>query len=1050
MITAGKLKTGSNFLQQQLASRQIRHDDNLESKVLLKYSQQTLNQLTAILNKSQTPERLIAQLELFLWDHWRLVQGTMLSYTALPHHEVTAILVAVAQYLAQEKNKIKSKADIPAASVKLLMPTVNTESVSDDYPSLEPIFDEVQGEWVDVDLANVLQTHSLSTQGVSLLPVRLFAALDMGIDSQQIINPYFDYKHHAADTAYLHDDEYERLSQHSLLTKAIFEAKKNYETLLSDQNNLLGHLRELCLKLIFNSVQVAGRELDASGGAYAAILEFNAYYQQIGVEEQHKIPRRLKLKIESLIRLISEPLFNRENTQQGETCVVVIRRSLVDAMAGCERELSVIGLQGENKAERLSQAKVQLDSCQKELLKRLNQGEYAGQDNWGLTLPLMTHLELDFSIRSDSDLKTVQTLSNTAIKDFFRHQTLQKQWAYQLRLSENLVNFCMGMAPATLKSLLILVAQELSQSVLRSPRDVLALLTGLDTARCQLVCDTLKLVFHQILNSADRVDNVFRYLEPERRTLVCHAIFDPIDVNLSSLMTSAGDFRDLLQHLNLEQRELIFVAVRHQIPRWIKSTSDFKTFLHNLNSQQRTQVYDMMKNSLPKMITESWDVANVLQYLNTGQRAELFNGTLTSLIVRKFSQSDAVFFLKDIFAYLDNNQFRRTCELLRGKLTSIEHFFRVFESFDSFDGDKKSIFYDVLRAELPKLIKSAADFCFIISNLSPKECQFVLVSCQSAHEQRLPWDFTPLLASLEHSSEAHCDVIFEVLKNDLPQSGKQVYYLMNYFRTKHDQLLHESLKARLPGMIQSGADFKDTLHHLNASQRVFIYDLLKAYLPQCISSEGDLHEVLAYLTQDQRTAMCAAIKKQLPNLILSTQSLANLLWLLPLDGRKLVYEAMVGETVSEAINDNFLLRVDDVTLEIQPSMHFLEYFLSKEECANKQRQSQAQKMRFELALAWGDLGKIQAEFGRLIIQVNRHRSTFFVGAYTRSCVELIGAIAELKNKQHLKTLCDALQLHVTSPQLNSSRAIKKALFDYIQHRASDIESDKSLANTQAS
>lgn len=1038
VISVNKLKIGTDFLQKEFYARKPHPEDSLESKVLLRYSQRVLNQLMAIFNESQTNSALITQLELFLEDNWQLIKGTSLCYTALPHHEVTALLSGIANYIVQEKNSGKTNTDNPAASVKILMPTVCTESMSDDYPSLEPTFDGNEGQWIDVDLAKVLQTHILSSNGLSLFPVALFGKLDTDIDSQRLFNPYFDERTHTADTVYLNSDEYERLIEHSPLTKAIVEAKTYYETFLADNNNLLGHLRQLCKKLVFNSVQVAGIELEASGGAYSAILEFNAYYNTIG-NEKDKIPRALRLKIENLPRFILDPVFNLDSTKSGETCVVSIRRDLVNAIIGHEQDLSAIAVQGVNKSTLLSQAEEQFNSSKRALIEAINQEDYVeGVDKLGLTVPLLMNFGIKFLISSERDLNTLQQLSPAAITNFFQDRKLQQQLVRQLGSIEHALSFFMGMTPSQLKALLSLASPEFSQSMLKSPRDLLALFTGLDTVRCQLVCDAFKSSFQRIVTSVDSATRILRYLEPDQASLFGQTLLEIFGKKVSQLVRSAEDFSNLLQYLRPKQREVIFAALVYKAPQLIQSTSDFKAFIQYLNPQQRTEVYKLMKNSLPEMIKGSWDVSNVLQYLDAEQREESFNGFLKSWIAQHFSLSDAHYFIKEVLKYCDEAQCKIICESLRGTLTSIDHFLRVF---DSLEAEKKTIFYAALREELPKLMKSAADLRSIFPYLTPLDCKLVLQSCQANKEQFPNWSFSNLLLGLDHYSKAHRDVVYEVLIPYLPQSGKQVYSLLTYFSHQHGDTLKAQLTTRLPWIIKSGLDFKETLEYLSESQRDFIYELLKDHLPQIMHSIDDLTAVLAHLSPVQRTSVCLSIKAQFPRILLSTQSLVNLLWILPLDGRNVVYEAITGKIVSQDINDSFLLKIEGARLNLQPVTHLF----GAQDYAEKQRKLNAPKMKFELALVNANHQEINTEFNTLVRQAGRHRSHFFSGGMTRSCVELIVGIAKIPNKQHLKTLRDALSLRLQDKELNSPQVIEKALFQYIKHIKTDQHSGKLTA-----
>ena len=283
--------------------------------------------------------------------------------------------------------------------------------------------------------------------------------------------------------------------------------------------------------------------------------------------------------------------------------------------------------------------------------------------------------------------------------------------------------------------------------------------------------------------------------------------------------------------------------------------------------------------------------------------------------------------------------------------------------------------------------------------------------------------------NLDNLSQDHRTVIYEVLKDHLPQSGPQVYYLLNYFT---HQGIDALLKTRLPKIIQSGIDFKNTLEYLSLYHRELIYKLMRPYLPQMIHTVDDLKAVLAFLTSSQRIELCTEIKTALPNLLLSTEMFVELLWILPLEGRNIVYHATLGKPSYHELNDMFLLNIQDAQLIIKPKVHLLDYVMGTQDDAEQQRILNVPKMRFELALANGNLQAINKEFNTLMRLVGTSKNKFFTGGHTRSCTELIKSMAHLPHKQYLAQICDALNLTLEEKDFNSPERIEKALLTYLR------------------
>jgi len=82
----------------------------LRDKVQLAYYKRVLNHLDHVLNEypENTPEGTLAladALQNLLSDNWSLINGTSLSYTALPKSDVTSLLISVAEFVAEIENK---------------------------------------------------------------------------------------------------------------------------------------------------------------------------------------------------------------------------------------------------------------------------------------------------------------------------------------------------------------------------------------------------------------------------------------------------------------------------------------------------------------------------------------------------------------------------------------------------------------------------------------------------------------------------------------------------------------------------------------------------------------------------------------------------------------------------------------------------------------------------------------------------------------------------------------------------------------------------------
>ena len=247
------------------------------SKVCYANSRNIATEFSRIFHENKdNPGQLCDNLQLFLQTHCEDVVGTALSYTAIPKDETTQFLCNIARFVVQQK-KIENPSDA-SSLVKILMPSLSVDSLIETtdatgkrlYPDLSNVD----------DIASLLQTHILSSDGLSLIPIRILAEWDITQTSQEFYNPYYNYNE-TKMVPILNDSEKERLGAHSALTKKFIDAQKKYELLLNDKSNLLGCLRDLSARLYVNSVKALGAEYEAAVRAYAAIADFYPYYQSV-------------------------------------------------------------------------------------------------------------------------------------------------------------------------------------------------------------------------------------------------------------------------------------------------------------------------------------------------------------------------------------------------------------------------------------------------------------------------------------------------------------------------------------------------------------------------------------------------------------------------------------------------------------------------------------------------------------------------------------------------------------------------------------------------
>ncbi|WP_147281902.1 hypothetical protein, partial [Legionella feeleii] len=207
----------SDFLNQITQLKEIiPAGGDLSTRLLRGCYKRVLSDLEGIITAEDEPVKLATRLKGYLSDHWDLIKGTSLSYTSIPEDRLTGLLVDIASFVAET---IEGSEDEPLYPLTVLMPTVAVESLVDDkdYPSLN-----------ELALQEVLRTHILGKEGSYLVPVRQLIDLQEK-PKNEWYNTYYDYKTPSKETALLSPEDYEQLGNHSSYTKALIEAKAQYE-----------------------------------------------------------------------------------------------------------------------------------------------------------------------------------------------------------------------------------------------------------------------------------------------------------------------------------------------------------------------------------------------------------------------------------------------------------------------------------------------------------------------------------------------------------------------------------------------------------------------------------------------------------------------------------------------------------------------------------------------------------------------------------------------------------------------------------------------------
>ena len=228
-----------------------------------KYKKNVYDKLTTIINETRSRGEQNRALLKFLDDNYKFVQGTCLDYVAIPDNVVTKKLITIAETIAK---------DTDAAAITLLMPGIATENATNN---------ETYGNLTELDLSKVLRSHIYLKPGF-LAPVRYLAEYIQSPTDKHYCPYVGNVENSVGSYAEFSDSDIQALFEHSQATQELCDAYKQYDSLLTNKSNLLGQLNLLVRQLkLYDAHGGTGKQDNAAGGAYPAIISFMQYYQDL-------------------------------------------------------------------------------------------------------------------------------------------------------------------------------------------------------------------------------------------------------------------------------------------------------------------------------------------------------------------------------------------------------------------------------------------------------------------------------------------------------------------------------------------------------------------------------------------------------------------------------------------------------------------------------------------------------------------------------------------------------------------------------------------------
>ncbi len=674
VMTFSRIQAHIQTLKEEPIKNSVR---NLKSDARALWRDYVIHNLSLLLSVHQEEPKRIEACRAFMTEVWHTIKGSCVCYTAQPDDEITHLLIHLA-YLVDPDNPLK-----------VLMPDVWQENLSNDYPHLNSI-----------PVTEVFKTHILSENGTYLYPVSLITTIDLMTEKNTPpFNPY--YNETVSSDPRLSHSEYKRLEMHSLLIESLFQVRAHYQKLVSDEGHLLGQLLNLVHELSINSVHSLGEEENAGKGAYPAIIHFNQYYMLLPIEEKNKIPPRLKQEIELLLTLSSNQIENSNATENMATCIATRKSHIFSEMIGKDELLSHIRLIDSHRHSLVQETRKIFESMRDELQHTLEKKTYTGNDALGVTLPLLKKIGLNIRIRSVEDIGfVVQGISAENLPEILSQKHILSEIKSQLSSVFDIITFIMLIPEDKLPAIFTSLGRVIFD-VIKRPSQLGQMFISLQADKIKTILRLMDNHLFQIIENGNNLGCLFEELLEEQRVV----IYEHLKDKLPSILKNGTQLRNVLKHLPVQEHDRIYENIKNNIPHMIKNSEDFGNLVYYLSSEQFNFSLQIAEEKLSSVIKGPYLFADLLKKLSP-ERCVIFCDTRKDLALGCFKNA---FDLNGVLYTLDIEQCDIFCRATQEKIRAI------MKSKDDFDG----AFYQIppekrrIVMEYQRLIptNSPASFC---------------------------------------------------------------------------------------------------------------------------------------------------------------------------------------------------------------------------------------------------------------------------------------------------------------------------------------------------
>jgi len=354
-----------------------------------------------------------------------------------------------------------------------------------------------------------------------------------------------------------------------------------------------------------------------------------------------RISSHLKHEIILLLNFSSNPEMNVSGTISTETCVVTRRESLVLHASQQEELLSQFHIE-DSDASQIAQMGREYFEAKQALSTAISDKDYTdGFDELEGYGQLIESLEIDLELHTIDDLKFIEMLHPETVTDILRNRSLRYQAVFLLPSVDELLFYLLSLPTEKTKLFLDITKHELCEELIYSTRELGELLRVLDGERCGVVLETFaslhiksipdfiglqdeldvqpfkigcnQLITHLLpLMTIESFHHAYGELaHPDKKTFWKECFLPKIQ----ELVISLDDFALVKSFFDENQIENIFERCKMNWLRQVTSAQDFKKIMEVLDAPQKTVIFALIQDSLYQLMVDIDSVSTILSYI---------------------------------------------------------------------------------------------------------------------------------------------------------------------------------------------------------------------------------------------------------------------------------------------------------------------------------------------------------------------------------------------------------------------------------------------------